>query len=143
LDADVIRGRCGEIAQSVTRLRQLGTMDREAFLGNADAQDIACYRLLVAIEAALALCFHVSARRLQTAPEDYAGCFVTLERAGVIGSQLSTRLQRMARFRNLLVHVYWTIDYGRVYDSVHADLNDLEEFSRVVTALLSRDPAAP
>lgn len=49
LDADVIRGRCGEIAQSVTRLRQLGTMDREAFLGNADAQDIACYRLLVAM----------------------------------------------------------------------------------------------
>ena len=111
-------------------------MDREAFLGNPDAQDIACYRLLVAIEAALALCYHVSARRLRTAPEDYAGCFVALERAGVIGAELSTRLQRRARFRNLLVHVYWTIDYSRVYDSLHTDLNDLEEFSRIVAALL-------
>ena len=136
LDPDVVRGRCAEVAQSLARLRQLATMDREAFLGNPDAQDIACYRLLVAIEAALALCYHVSARRLRTAPEDYAGCFVTLERAGVIGAALSTRLQRMARFRNLLVHVYWTIDYGRVYDSLHADLADLEEFSGIVAALL-------
>ena len=136
LDADVVRGRCAEIAQSLTRLRQLATMDRASFLGNPDAQDIACYRLLVAIEAALALCYHVSARRLRTAPEDYAGCFVALERAGVIGSELSTRLQRMARFRNLLVHVYWTIDYSRVYDTLHGDLNDLEEFSRIVAALL-------
>jgi uncharacterized protein YutE (UPF0331/DUF86 family) len=136
LDADVVRGRCDEIAQSLARLRQLAQMPRDLFVGDQDAQDIACYRLLVAIEAALALCYHVCARQLRIAPEDYAGCFSTLEGAGLIGPGLSSRLQQMARFRNLLVHVYWHLDYGRVHDVLQHDVNDLEEFSRLVAALV-------
>jgi uncharacterized protein YutE (UPF0331/DUF86 family) len=49
---------------------------------------------------------------------------------------LSTRLQQMARFRNLLVHVYWEIDYGRVFDVIEHDLDDLRRFSRTVAALV-------
>jgi uncharacterized protein YutE (UPF0331/DUF86 family) len=136
LDPDVVRRRCQEIAQSLLRLERIRTDGRDHFLTSADAQDIACYRLLVAIEAALALCYHVSARRLRTAPEDYAGCFETLENAGVIDASLSRRLQQMAKFRNLLVHVYWTIDYGRVFDVLDHDLDDLRAFSRIVAALV-------
>ena len=76
-------------------------MSRETFLSNQDIRDVACYRLLIAIEAALALCFHVSAKRLHQVPEEYAGCFATLEQAGLIPTDLSSRLQQMARFRNL------------------------------------------
>ena len=136
LDADVVRGRCEEIQQSLARLDRIRAEGREHFLASGDAQDIACYRLLVAIEAALALCYHVSARQLHVAPEDYAGCFQGLETSGLIPGHLSHRLQQMARFRNLLVHVYWTIDYGRVFDLVEHDLEDLREFSRTVASLL-------
>ncbi|MGH9387334.1 MAG: type VII toxin-antitoxin system HepT family RNase toxin [Vicinamibacterales bacterium] len=136
LDADVVRTRCQEIEQSLDRLMRFRTMERQVFLADADAKDVACYRLLMAIEAALALCYHISARRLRAVPEDYAGCFAGLERAGVIGHELSSRLQLMARFRNLLVHIYWTIDYDRVYDLIGHDVDDLREFSRMVAALL-------
>lgn len=136
LDADIVGGRCREIEQSLDRLAAIRAGGREAFLASEDARDVTCYRLLVGIEAALALCYHVSARRFRTVPEDYAGCFGELERAGVIGADLSSRLQRMARFRNLLVHVYWTIDYDRVFDLLDHDVEDLREFSRAVAALL-------
>lgn len=136
LDADVVRGRCQEIAQSLERLERIGAAGRQDFLQNADAKDIACYRLLLAIEAALALCYHVSARRLRIVPEDYAGCFERLHDDGIISAELSTRLQRMARLRNLLVHVYWTVDYGRVFDALEHDLDDLRRFSEAVAALL-------
>src|SRR2546427_12748623 len=58
-------------------LEQLATMSREQFLAGRDSQDIACYRLTVTIEAAIALCYHVSTRRLRKGPEDslYAACF--------------------------------------------------------------------
>lgn len=136
LDADVIRGRCEEIEQSLARLESIRATGRQAFLASDDAKDIACYRLLVAIEAALALCYHVSARRLRRAPDDYAGCFATLERAGILESGLSTRLQHMARFRNLLVHVYWSIDFERVFDVLEHDVDDLRRFSRVIAGLV-------
>jgi uncharacterized protein YutE (UPF0331/DUF86 family) len=42
----------------------------------------------------------------------------------------------MARFRNLLVHVYWQVDYGRVFDVLEHDLTDLRAFSETIAALL-------
>lgn len=136
LNPDLVRARCGEIEDSLRRLERLRAMDREHFLADQDALDLACYRLLVAIEAALALCYHITAKRLQTVPEDYAACFGALGDAGIIPPELATRLQQMARFRNLLVHVYWTIDYGRVYEVLARDLGDLRAFAGVVSQLL-------
>jgi uncharacterized protein YutE (UPF0331/DUF86 family) len=136
LDVDVVRGRCQEIEQSLTRLEALRAAGRESFLSDADARDVGCYRLLIAIEAALALCYHVSARRLRSVPDDYAGCFQSLENANIVPTELSIRLQQMARFRNLLVHVYWEIDYGRVFDVIEHDLDDLRRFSQTVAALV-------
>jgi uncharacterized protein YutE (UPF0331/DUF86 family) len=136
LDADLVRARCGEIADSVTRLERIRDLPLDQFPADRDTQDIACYRLLVAIEAALALCYHVSARRLREAPEDYASCFTALERTSVIPADLADRLRRMARFRNLLVHVYWRIAYEQVYEILQHQLGDLSEFSRRVAQLV-------
>jgi len=136
LNPDLIRARCAEIDASLARLEEFQRFSREQFLSNQDALDVACYRLLIAIEAALALCFHVSAKRLHQVPEEYAGCFSTLERAGLIPTELSSRLQQMARFRNLLVHVYWKIDYGQVYDVITTRLGDLRVFRAAVAGLI-------
>ncbi len=136
LDADVVRSRCTEIEQALERLERIRAAGREAFLADADARDIACYRLLLAIEAALALCYHLSARRLKRVPDDYAGCFAGLSGAGIISDDLSTRLQQMARFRNLLVHVYWDVDFDRVFDVLETDLADLRIFASTVASLL-------
>jgi uncharacterized protein YutE (UPF0331/DUF86 family) len=136
LDADVVRGRCQEIEQSLQRLERIRSAGRQDFLENADTKDIACYRLLLAIESALALCYHVAARQLRIVPDDYAACFERLQDGGIIPADLSERLQRMARFRNLLVHVYWTVDHRRVFDVLEHDLNDLRQFSQAVAALL-------
>ncbi len=136
LDLDVIRTRCREIEEALERLERIRAAGRQPFLQDADAKDIACYRLLLAIEAALALCYHVSARRLKSVPDDYAGCFAGLAKGGLIPAELSDRLQKMARFRNLLVHVYWHVDYDRVFDILESDLEDLRAFSRSIAALL-------
>ena len=136
LNPDLIQARCAEIDASLIRLDELRRLPREAFLSSQDTLDVACYRLLVAIEAALALCFHVSAKRLHQVPEEYAGCFSVLEQAGLIPPDLSHRLQQMARFRNLLVHVYWKIDYEQVHDIISTRLDDLRAFRTAMVGLL-------
>ena len=136
LNPDLIRARCEEIDVSLARLEAFHRLSREQFLSSQDGLDVACYQLLIAIEAALALCFHVSAKKLHQVPEEYAGCFSTLERAGLIPPELSSRLQQMARFRNLLVHVYWKIDYGQVYDVITTRLDDLRTFRAAIAGLI-------
>ena len=118
------------------RLEKIVKKSKSNFLEDRDSQDIACYRLLVAIEAALGLCYHVSAKKLTKVPGEYAECFAILADAGIISRELSEGLQRMARFRNLLVHMYWKIDYGSLYEIIQNNLNDLRRFSRVVAELL-------
>ena len=136
LNQELILTRCQEIEDSLERIKRIKEMTKEEFLKDRDAQDIACYRLLVAIEAALSLCYHLSAKRLKKVPEEYAECFAILFDAGIIPESLSKNLQKMARFRNLLVHMYWKIDYGTVYDIIRYNMEDLRSFSSIVAALL-------
>lgn len=136
LNEELIRSRCQEISESLVRLESIGEKTKEVFLNDRDAQDIASYRLLVAIEAALNLCYHIAAKRLKKVPEDYAECFAILSEAEIIPMDLSERLQKTARFRNLLVHMYWKIDYGTVYDIIRHDIKDLRSFSQYVAGLL-------
>ena len=42
----------------------------------------------------------------------------------------------MARFRNLLVHVYWKLDYRQVYEIVQNRLDDLRAFGSLMARLV-------
>jgi uncharacterized protein YutE (UPF0331/DUF86 family) len=136
LDPDVVRSRCAEIEESVARLEAFQAMPLDQFLMDRDAQDIACYRLLISIEASLALCYHTTAKRLHQTPDDNAACFDLLHTAGLIDAALAERLRHMARFRNLLVHMYWKVDYERVHDIIQHSLEDLRRFSQAIAQLL-------
>ncbi len=97
---------------------------------------MASYRLLVAIEAALGLCYHVAAKQLKRVPEEYAECFAILSDAQVISKDLSENLQRMARFRNLLIHMYGKVEYGALFELIQHHLIDLRRFSQAIVSLL-------
>jgi len=92
------------------------------------------YLLIVATEAAIDLCNHIVARQGGRAPQDYADCFAILADLKVIKPDLAKRLKQIARFRNLLVHLYWRVDNQRVYQIIQDDLGDLDTFRRQVSA---------
>jgi uncharacterized protein YutE (UPF0331/DUF86 family) len=78
----------------------------------------------------------VAAKRLKKVPEEYAECFAILAEAAIIPQELSESLQKMARFRNLLVHMYWKVDYGTLYEVLQNNLKDFRLFSEAIVALL-------
>jgi len=136
LDPDRVRSKLQDIARALDRLRLLQNQDKSSFLHDEDSQDIARSRLLIAIEAALNVCYHASAKELHRVPEDYGQCFQLLGEAGMISLDLADRLSMMARFRNRLVHLYWDVDYSQVYDMLSEHLPDLEQFARDVSTWL-------
>jgi uncharacterized protein YutE (UPF0331/DUF86 family) len=133
LSPDLVSARCAEIDESARRLEAIAAIPVEEFLGDRDLRDIACYRLLIAIEAALSLCFHVASREFRQVPDGYAGCFGLLAERGWIDTELGERLKGMARFRNMLVHVDWTVDYVQVHNLLRSKLGDLRAFGSRVT----------
>jgi uncharacterized protein YutE (UPF0331/DUF86 family) len=133
LNADLVRSRCGDIEDAARRLERFGAMSAEEFVSNRESVDAACYRLLVGIEAAIAICYHISAVHLRQVPEQYAACFETLREAGVVSDELATRLKAMARFRNLLVHMYQKVEPAAV---LRNSLPDLRAFAAAVVQLI-------
>ena len=132
VDPDRVARFASDINRSTKRLETIGAIPLETFLGDEDLQDIARSRLLTAIEAAIALCFHVCSRTIGLVPEQYGQCFTILAANRVISVDLAARMVRMAGFRNRLVHVYWDTDWRQVHGIVRGDLGDLEEFLRQV-----------
>lgn len=128
IDAIRVRDLLGGIADALRRLRELGQLPEDVFLADFRNTESAKYLLIVATEAAIDICNHVVARWSGRAPEDYADCFAVLVDLKVLSSDLAERLQRMARFRNLLVHVYWRVDNRRVYEVIRDNLGDLDTF---------------
>ena len=139
IDKQVLYARIQEIEDSISRLGEIWKSGKDTFLKDKDLQDISCYRLLVMIEASIAICSHLCAKEIHKAPNSYAGCFAILEENGIIDEILSSKLQRMARFRNMLVHIYWDVDYALVWEIICQSLTDVREYiSSIVQRYLSQ-----
>jgi len=139
VNSDKVYAKFRDIRDSVERLRLFRDISLDEFLRDRDRQDIASFRLIVATEAAIDTCLHVAAKVLRDVPEEYAGCFQLLGDHDLIDRELSLRLAKIARFRNLLVHRYWEIDYSRMYQIITGpDLDDLEEFIIQINRLSER-----
>jgi uncharacterized protein YutE (UPF0331/DUF86 family) len=116
-------------ARSVSR--DLLEHDREAWLKVKAALELAAQ---CAIDLALAL---ISARGLGV-PQSYREAFTTLSRAGMITSSLSAELEKWAGLRNVLVHIYTSLDLDRLHGAL-SETSSLRQFHAIVSRELMRD----
>jgi uncharacterized protein YutE (UPF0331/DUF86 family) len=128
VNLDRLRELAGHLRDAVRQLRELAQPPRELFVADPRVKNSAKYLLIVAAEAALDIGNHLAARRGARSPEDYADCMAIMAELGVIDDDLATRLMRMSRFRNLLVHLYARVNDGEVHRVIREDLSDLERY---------------
>ena len=128
VNLDRLRELAGHLRNAVRQLRELGQTPRDSFVADPRATNSAKYLLIVAAEAALDTCNHLAARRGARSPEDYADCMAIMVEIGVVDRDLGTRLMRMARIRNLRVHLYARVNDWEVHRVIHKDLGDLARY---------------
>jgi uncharacterized protein YutE (UPF0331/DUF86 family) len=93
----------------------------------------------LAIEQMVDICKHfVSGLNLKE-PETYAECFSIIASQGVIPSMHISTFQSMVRFRNILIHVYDTIDDSLTYSIFKNHLNDFKIFITVIRQYIKAD----
>lgn len=68
---------------------------------------------------------------------DFADTFAVLGEAGFLRGELVPALQRMARFRNLLVHGYLKVDDRKVLEILRTRLGDFDEFRAEIARSLA------
>ncbi len=132
VNKDVVARLFSEMEQALAKLRTSALISREEFLADSKWHDSAKYNLIVAVESLIDLCNHIIAQEKLGKPEDYADVL------RIIGNELSLnedfiiRLEMMAKFRNLIVHLYWKVDNAEVYGILN---NNLCDFDKAMEAL--------
>jgi len=110
-------------------LREKTEIPKEVYRGSRDIQAIVERRLQTATESCINVGNYLIARLGLRPPADYADVFRVMGEAQLLPAELIDQMTDMARFRNLLVHVYWAIDHEKVYDSLRSRLATLEAFA--------------
>jgi uncharacterized protein YutE (UPF0331/DUF86 family) len=118
----------GEIEKAVAILKSFREEKRKDLISDVRALGSVKYYLILAIEACVDIGNHILAKEHLGVPDSYSDCFKMLGDRGIISRDLSEKLINMAKFRNLLVHLYWKVEDEKIYEILHSELEDLDEF---------------
>jgi len=128
VDKERIVSLIGEIEKSLGLLKEYGQKEKELLVADLKSLGSAKYYLMVAVEACIDISNHIIAKEHIGVPESYSDCFKILGDRGIISKELSEKLINMAKFRNLLVHLYWKVNDEKIYEILQYKLVDFDEF---------------
>lgn len=135
-NVDRIRQIMGEINSALHKLSRYSEISEEEFVSSPEKVDSAKYNLIVAIEGAIDICNSIVARAGGRAPRDHADCFAILGELKLLPGEFVDRLKRMAKFRNLLVHLYWKVDDRKVYQILNTDTPDIRDYLKAIDRVM-------
>ena len=129
-DPELVAKRLAFIETCVHELRTLARPERIS--DDLREERFVEHTLQLAIQAALDVGSHIVSDDRLGEPESGRDVFRLLGRGGILPADLVSRLERMASFRNVVVHVYQDVDLGVVRDVVENHLGDLLEFAATI-----------
>ncbi len=106
----------------------LEEMGLEMYQADKRTRALSEHYLRIAIEAALDLGRDVIVKTGLGVPQEYREVGKILREEGVVPADLGKKLEAMAGMRNVLVHLYWEIDYASLYKTVVEELDTFEQY---------------
>lgn len=84
------------------------------------------------IEACIDIANHIISYEGYREPLDNKDVFQILHEEKIINEQLNNRLQKMAQFRNIIVHDYIRVQPEIVYAIIQKHLDDILEYAHLI-----------
>jgi uncharacterized protein YutE (UPF0331/DUF86 family) len=136
VDVGAVVSRLSLIRQCVSALRAMQHLEYDAFAQDRLTLTSAEHELQVAIQAALDIGLILLSEQPIRAPAEYREIFPRLAETGILPRAFGDRLAAMARFRNVLVHLYVAVDPAKVFEVIQQDLDDFDTFAKYVSDYL-------
>ncbi|GAB6063266.1 type VII toxin-antitoxin system HepT family RNase toxin [Deferrisoma palaeochoriense] len=131
-DEAVLSRKLAALREYVDALREADDITWETYRSDIRARAFVERYLHLATEVVLDLGNHIISQQGWREPKGYADLFTVLGENGVLPPERVPEFQKMAGFRNLLVHRYEQVDDEIVYGVFRKRLGTYEEFARYV-----------
>ncbi len=129
-----------KLAQIDTYLKQIGDFSKislSQYKNDWKTQRIVERTLQILIEVCIDIANHIISDQGMRLPTGYADTFKILMENKVIGKTLCGTLEKMAKFRNVVVHQYETVDPAIVISILHKNLREFEKYKEAIIEHLS------
>lgn len=139
VDKILILRKLADIEEYLSQIREYSDISVTEYSGNWKIQRIAERTLQIMVETCLDISSHVIADKRYRVADSYADMFRVLQENGIIDEALFVSLEKMARFRNYVVHHYDKIDPSIVVTILNKNLGDFQKFEGAVIAFIKKE----
>jgi uncharacterized protein YutE (UPF0331/DUF86 family) len=128
INIENLKKRISEVRENTEKIKKYASISDSEFWEDERNLLAIKHLLLQSIEACGRICSHVLAKKFFKSPSSFPDCFENLYSSKVIKKELSEKLRKMARFRNILVHRYWEIEDKKILEYARNNLEDFDQF---------------
>ena len=139
VDKTLVMRKLSELEEYLNQIREFSSISPEEYSANWKTQRIVERTLQMMIELCVDIAGHLISERRLRVPTGYADAFRVLSKGNVIDSDLSERMEKMAGFRNVLVHNYDRIDERIVVAILKQHLDDFLVFRDAILKVLKKE----
>ena len=139
VDTPLILRKLAELDQYIRQVKEYARISVEEYQSSWKTQRIIERTLQMMIETCVDIAGHIISDKAFRTPLSYSDTFKVLHENGVLPTSLFAKMEKMAKFRNVVVHHYDTIDAEIVVGILKRDLKDFSGFQAAVVALLEQD----
>jgi uncharacterized protein YutE (UPF0331/DUF86 family) len=144
VDKTLVMRKIAELELYLGQVEEFSGISLEEYLGDWKIQRIVERTLQMLIETCADIANHIVADNRMRTPTGYADTFRVLAESDVISEKLFTVMEKMAKFRNVVVYQYESVDAEIVILVLRKHLGDFTQFKDAVIAFLKRPaPASP
>ncbi len=129
---DVVLNKAAGIEHCLLRIVAEYSGDRENLFANQTKQDAIILNLQRACETSIDLAMYVISRRRLGLPQESRDALTLIQTAGILPTDLATRMHRMVGFRNVAVHEYIRLNLDIVHTIITKHLDDFRSFSSTI-----------
>ena len=136
--AEVASRKLAVLVEFSRRARRRRPDTAQSLAEDAERLDALSMALLVAIQEAIDIAFHIVSDQRWGTPGSYAEGFQMLADNGAISAELASAMIRATGLRNRLAHGYASVDAERLWAELPTGLDTLDAYARAMGAFVSR-----
>lgn len=124
-----------ELSDALEDWEKYQGLSKEELKEDRDKRNMVLHAMLVSIQSSIDIAAYIIAQNGFEKPSTYRETFEILGREKILKRELADELSDLAGFRNVLVHIYWGLNFDEVFGVLQNDLGTLKEFMKNVKEL--------
>lgn len=131
----VIENKISEARKYLKILERYKKYSKEEIVNDIDIKGALERYLYLAAQSVIDLADAIIAYKKFRKPTTLSESFYILNEENIISGELTEKMVKMTGFRNTIAHDYGKLNYDIVYNTLHNNLKDIEEFLEIANKI--------